>query len=179
MGEFLLKKLKMSGEFLQELRFDEVEATKVQKNRPDNCPDEVLVVFPNKAVHDKVRGSASNLSKLPRGVQAGVRLEKPDFLQANFRALEQIGYRIKRGNPTARRNILFDDEALDLALDVKPADDLDWVRILPEQAKRTRAKVPPPPSSVGSRDRMTLSLEPTEDGGGGCLLYTSPSPRDS
>ena len=156
LGEFMLNKLCMGGGYVSALKFQDIEIIPVQKNRPDRCPDEAIVVFPNKEMRDRVRSHASNLAKLPASVKAGVRMEIPDFLQANFRALEQVGYRIKQGNQRARRNILFDDDRLDLALDVKPDDGLDWVRILPAQARRAKAKAPPPPESSRGFGPMTL-----------------------
>ena len=114
----------------------------VEKRRQDKCPDEVTVVFPTKEIRDVVRGKAANLALLPKDVKAGIRLEVPDFLQENFKALEQIGYRIKRNNPEARRNIIFDDARHDLALDVKAGSDVEWCRILPENAKQARRRVP-------------------------------------
>ena len=109
----------------------------------------------------------------------GIRLEVPDFLQENFKALEQIGYRIKRNNPEARRNIIFDDSRLDLALDVKAGVDVEWCRILPESAKQARKKVPRSAGAASSTfQRLYLDTdgvsslidsdpEDDEEGGGG------------
>ena len=159
-GTFMLQYLKLGPGFVQPEKLTALEVTPVQKRRPDKCPNEVLVVFPNKAMRDAVRGAASNLGKLPKGIKAGMRLEIPDFLQANFKTLEHVANRIKMSNPDARRNILFDDDALDMALDVKAGDEVDWCRILPGAAKRARRMAPQSSDGAsGYSDRVYLGDE--------------------
>ena len=53
-----------------------------------------------------------------------------------------MAYRIKQSKVGARRNILYADANLGLALNVKPGEDTDWCRILPSQAMRIRKKIP-------------------------------------
>ena len=142
-GSFFLQNLKLGPDFITKERLEALEVNRVEKRRPDKCPDEVLVVFPSKEMRDVVRGAASNLGKLPKGVKAGIRLEIPDFLQDSFKALEHVAYRIKANNPDAKRNILFDDSALDLVLDVKPGGEMDWCRILPDRARAAKRRLPP------------------------------------
>ena len=91
-GGVLAEETRDGGAYISALKFQEIEVVPVQKSRPDRCPDEAIVVFPNKEMRDRVRSHASNLAKLPPGVKAGVRMEILDFLQANFRALEPVSY---------------------------------------------------------------------------------------
>ena len=49
-----------------------------------------------------------------------------------------------------KRQVQFDDDAMDLALDVKPGDSTDWCRILPRQAVRVRKMIQEKDSSSGA-----------------------------
>ena len=68
----------------------------------------------------------------------GMRLEIPESLRPNLRALESMSYLLKQSNPTLKRNIKYDDEVMDLVMDVKINEDAPWRKIRPEQA--TQAK---------------------------------------
>ena len=45
-----------------------------------------------------------------------------------------MSYLLKQSNPTLKRNIKFDDEVMDLVMDVKLNEDAPWRKIRPEQA---------------------------------------------
>ena len=52
-----------------------------------------MVTFASKEVRDAVRALAYKLANSAE--PADIRLEVPDYLQANFRALENAAYRLK------------------------------------------------------------------------------------
>ena len=49
---------------------------------------------------------------------------------------------MKKAHPGMKRNVRFDDEALDLVLDVKLSDGHPWKRIRPSQAQAARVSLP-------------------------------------
>ena len=71
-----------------------------------------------------------------------MRLEIPETLRPNLRALESMSYLLKQSNPTLKRIIKYDDEVMDLVMDVKLNESAPWKKIRPEQAiqaKKNRA----------------------------------------
>ena len=117
---------------------------------------EYVVTFENKETRDKIQSNASKLSLLPKD-SAGIRLELPDFLQSNFNVLQNAAYQIKKKSPGARRNILFDDHCLNLALDVKLKEAAEWQRILPEDARAAGAKPGRGPNARKNLDAASIS----------------------
>ena len=69
-------------------------------------------------------------------------MEVPDYLQSNFRALENIAYCLKKKNSGLKRNVKLDDARLDVIMDIKLNDDSDWYTILPEHAVRASKEAP-------------------------------------
>ena len=98
-----------------------------------------MVTFATKEIRDMVRANASKLALLPKDT-AGIRLEIPDYLQGNFRTLQNAAFQIRKKHPGAKRNVLFDEDNLDLALDIKISDGDDWSRIFPADAKAAGAR---------------------------------------
>ena len=125
--------------------------------RPANIKNEYSVTFTLKAVRDAVRGAASRLGACAE--PCGIRLEVPDFLQADFRALENIAFRIKRKHPNMRRNVKLDDDRLGVIMDIKVSENAEWSRILPEHARAASGSSRP---SGGARER-TLGAADLED----------------
>ena len=141
-------------EFLvNELRLDQQHATSLSltvkragtRNQPTRdrgktgeVRDEVLVVFESSRERDDVRSFARNLERKGRGM----RLEIPDHLWPSFRVLQGLGYELKQKNPSLRRNVLFDDNNLDLKMDFS-TDGENWKTVIPSEAKKTLAKLRP------------------------------------
>ena len=100
--------------------------------------NEMLVQFQTIEARDIVRGAASNLAGC--GPEVGIRLELPNHLKTNMKALQQVSYEIKQKHPTSRRNVLFDDDVMDLALDICLGEGQQWRRITPAQAKEKMKK---------------------------------------
>lgn len=94
---------------------------------------EVVVQFPTVNLHDVVRGAAYNLAGEKK---CGIRLEIAHHLMNNFKALSTASYKLKQKYPDCKRNIKYDDERCDLALEFKTCTDGQWRRLRPEQAKQ-------------------------------------------
>ena len=102
---------------------------------------EVLVKFDTVESRDVARGAASNLAGY--GQEHGVRLEIPNFLRPAMKALQNLSFDLKQRHPEAKRNILFDDEAMDLVMDFCVAAGGQWRRVTSEQAKKRKRTAGP------------------------------------
>ena len=120
---------------------------------PGALHNEYICTFPTKEIRDMIRGNASKLGLLPKD-SAGIRLELPDYLQNNFKVLQNAAYQIKTRNPGCKRNVLFDDDNLDLALDIKLSDADDWRRISPGDARTAGARATGGGGSGASKKRL-------------------------
>ena len=68
------------------------------------------------------------------GKNAGIRLEIPDTLRPSLRALESLAFNLRKANPEMKRNVKFDDEVMDLVMDVKLNEHATWKKIWPGRA---------------------------------------------
>lgn len=110
--------------------------------------NEVLVRFLSVEARDVVRAAATNLAG--SGPDVGVRLEVPNHLRAGMKALQSLSFELKSKHYGTRRNILYDDEALDLVLDFC-IEEGKWRRVSADQAcARKKAGQ----TSSGDRFRM-------------------------
>ena len=64
--------------------------------------------------------------------------EIPESLRPSLRALESMSYLLKQSNPSLKRNIKYDDEVMDLVMDIKLNESTPWWKIRPEQAMDTK-----------------------------------------
>ena len=72
-----------------------------------------------------------------------MRLQIPDGLQKDFKALMSLAFDMKKKNKDLRRNVKFDEDELGLFMDVQAERDGEWRRIKPHQAYealRTRSR---------------------------------------
>ncbi len=99
-----------------------------------------LAQFQTVDARDIVKGSAPNLAGC--GPEVGVRLEVPNFLKASMKALQSLSYDLKQKHHSARRNILFEDDSLDLVLDFCLGEGQKWRRVTAEQARGRAKKAP-------------------------------------
>ena len=129
---FLKDKLAMDATFIEEDLGPVVIKRNLEK-RPRN-KDEICVYFENKQVRDHVKAKGPNLANYRE--EAGMRLQIPDHLQKDFRALMSVAYDLKKKNPDLRRNVKFDEESLGLYMDVCMEKDGSWKRIRPTHAYR-------------------------------------------
>ena len=130
--EFLKEKLAMSETFVNE-DMGEISVKRSVERRPKN-KDEVCVEFESKQVRDIVKAQGPNLANYREA--AGMRLQIPDSLQKDFKALMAVAYDVKKVNKDLKRNVKFDEESLGLFMDVQMERDGDWKRIRPHHAYR-------------------------------------------
>ena len=98
--------------------------------------NEMMVVFQSVEARDVVRSAATNLAG--SGPDVGIRLEVPNHLRAAMKALQLLSYDLKGKYPNIRRNILYDDETLDLVLDFCTTPEGKWRRISSDQARHRK-----------------------------------------
>ena len=114
---------------MSNLRFDkscltdmgELGVKRVAGTGPKKIANEVVVKFSSVEVRDAVKQAAKELA----GTSAGIRFEIPAWLQPSLKTLESLSYNLKQKNTDMRRNIKFDDHAMDLVIDFCPAPDAD------------------------------------------------------
>lgn len=127
MKSFIQSKLKIVG-----VAYDALGKMELKKERVSNprFPEEIIVTFESKEARDTVKAAGRNLSGDP---SAGMRLNIPGFLLDNYRILASVGYNIKENQRDVKRAIKFDDDNMDLMLDVRVND--EWRRITPDEAR--------------------------------------------
>ena len=97
-----------------------------------------MVFFRSKEIRDTVKAAGPQLASLGRA--AGMRLHLPGHMLTNFKLLENLGYQMRAVNSDVRRVIKFDDEHLDLMMDVKICG--SWKRIRPDDALQAKRNNP-------------------------------------
>ena len=132
---FLTNGLKLGGAFMDTVGPISVDCHYDPRSK---VADEAIVVFSNKETRDAVRSAATNLAS--HGKAAGIRMQVPGFLLTNFRALENLGYQMKNVNPSVRRVVKFDNDNMDVMMDVKIGD--QWRRVRPADAIRAKKNTP-------------------------------------
>ena len=162
---FLTDELNMDPDICEEIDGFDVRRVRSARGRVDN---EVCVVFPDIETRDSVRAAAPNLA----GKKMGMRLEIPEYLRPNLRALESMSYMMKQSNPQLKRNVKFDDEVMDLVMDIRTSPDGPWRKLRPDQAmeaKKNRAA--PSREQAGELDsdaiQSLLSSTASSQGGAG------------
>ena len=128
--KFLSEKLAMNESFTEEDMGPITVKRNIEK-KPKN-KNEVCVIFDTKQVRDTFKAQGPNLANYRE--EAGMRLQIPDNLQKDFKALMSMAYELKQKNKELRRNIKFDEENLGLFMDVQTEKEGDWKRIRPGQA---------------------------------------------
>ena len=129
---FLTKDLGLDNDFFEGI--GDYRARRYRDPR-SKAQHEVVVTYENREVADAIRAKASNLAG--RGNAAGIRLHVPGHLLTNFKVLENLGYQMRAVDGSVRRVIKFDDQNLDLMMDVKIKD--RWRRVRPAEAKAAKS----------------------------------------
>ena len=101
---------------------------------------EAVVTYLTVEARDVVKGAARKLAG--KSSEYGVRLEIPNTLKSAMSALQSVAYDIKKKFPASRRNVLFDDTAMDLVLDFCIAESQDWKRMSSKQARERKKRNP-------------------------------------
>ena len=71
---------------------------------------------------------------------SGILMQIPGHLLVNFKALENLGYQMRKMDRSIRRVIKFDDDSMDVVMDVKMGD--QWKRVRPREALKARKSTP-------------------------------------
>ena len=90
------------------------------------------MVFPSTEARDAVRAGGPQLGR--SATPCGLRIDVPEHLKSDFKALETTAYRIRRKNVGARTNIKYDDIAMGLVLDFRVGEG-DWLTVDPTRAR--------------------------------------------
>ena len=157
--DFLEEKLGMSGSVVD----DAVEGALISKIRDprSKLEEEAVVMSENRETRDAVQAQGHNLVKFK---DAGMRLDIPNYLQKDFKALMRLAYLLKQTNPDLKRNVKFDEDCCGLFLDMQISKDASWRRVKPEEARKDikgRAGSDGP-AEVGA-DELRSLLSGTED----------------
>ena len=113
--EFLTEKLMMDKQFVDE-DLGEVRIRRNIERRP-KYKDEVCVTFESKEIRDAIKAKGPALANFRE--EAGMRLQIPDMLQKDFKALMSVAYDMKRTNKELKRNVKFDEESMGLFMDLQ------------------------------------------------------------
>ena len=125
--KFLKEKMKLG-----ELAMSEIGEMSVQvlTGSAEKTRGEVIATFRSAEIRDLVKAAAVNLAG---NKEAGTRIQVPGYLMDNFRALEAVGYSMKKAGKDVKRSIKYDDNNRDLIMDIKIGE--DWMRITPDEAR--------------------------------------------
>lgn len=125
--EFLVSKLGFDGHQVDR-DFGPLDGCRVVEPR-SKIRDEVIVEFPTSEIRDFVKSTGYKLMS----VQAGIRIEVPNFLKSDFHVFQNLSSRMKQSHGGAKRSIKFDDDVQGLMLDIQLPGQ-NWQRIRPAQA---------------------------------------------
>ena len=112
---------------------------RVKSLKRTKIPNEVVVSFNSTDARDLVQSYARNLADCVTEAgkpTAGLRMEIPERLIADFKALEQYGHALKSKHKNGfKRHIKLDDSCLGLYLDVFLPKQAKWIRVDVEHAR--------------------------------------------
>ena len=131
-AHYLTDSLLMDRDIEGEVKDFEIRRVRSAKGKHVN---EVIITFPDVETRDAVRAAAPNLAGK---TNMGMRLEIPESLRPSLRALESMSYLLKQKNTALKRNIKYDDEVMDLIMDVKLDENTPWRKIRPQQAMEAK-----------------------------------------
>ena len=94
-----------------------------------------MVYFDTKQDRDAVKALAPNLANF-KHEEAGMRLQIPDHLQKDFKALMNLSFDLKKKHPDVRRNVKFDEDCLGLYMDMQLEKEGSWRRTRPDHARQ-------------------------------------------
>ena len=97
-----------------------------------------MVTYQSVDVRDAVKRAARNLAG--KAMEYGIRLEIPNPMKSDMAALQSISYEIRQKFKDSRRNVLFNDETMELVLDFSVAEGRPWRCMTAAQAKERKKK---------------------------------------
>ena len=148
--KYMLEHLKMDRATVD--RLGDFSVVRVPYGPKTRYKDEVLVQFSTVEARDVVRSSATNLAGM--GTDFGIRLEVPNHLKAAMRALQAVSYEIKQRHSNSRRNVLYDDDCMELALDFSLGEGHPWKRVTAQQALEKKKKIGQPNRTALGDDEL-------------------------
>ena len=128
--DYLKSKSRLGQDFIDE-DLGQVILTRPREPKNKN-KDEYIVIFESKQIRDAVKAAAPNLANFRDA--AGMRLHVPDHLQKSFQTLMNLSYDLKAKPAKLKRNVKFDEEDLDLYMDIRLSDGGEWKCVKPDQA---------------------------------------------
>ena len=156
---FLRQKLRLDKEFVDE-ELGQVAISRTKEPRNKN-KDEFIVTFESKQIRDAVKAAAPNLAN--HRDSAGMRLQVPDHLQRDFKALMNLSYDLKKRHPNLKRNVKFDEDDYGLFMDIKLNESGDWKRVKPAQAHRATKNRKTNTTLLLEESELQSMLGPSED----------------
>ena len=131
LDEFVGSKLKIPTGVLT--RSDIGFVRRVKTGRKSKIQDEVVVQFTTVEARDTVQSYTRNLAEFvdkDGRPLAGIRMEVPERLMGEFKALEQYGHNMKtKHKKNFKRHIKIDDSLLCLYIDVFIPKTNQWIRV--------------------------------------------------
>ena len=111
--------------------------TETSRQPRSKIHDEVIVQFTKVEDRDVVYAYAGNLAK--QNGKAGIRLEIPEHLRADFRMLESHGNAVRAAiGQGVRRSIRFDDAERNLILNIRLEEGEPWISVDVMQAREAK-----------------------------------------
>ena len=149
---FVTDKLRLPSGVLSTRDIDYIR--RVKSSKRSKISDELLVAFTSVEARDLVQSYARNLAEwtdpVTKKPTAGIRMEIPERLLGDFKALEQYGHAMKEKHGRHfKRHIKTDDSEMNLYLDVYLPAKEKWVRVDMEYVRDDNKK---------RRDRRGSSL---------------------
>ena len=146
--DFLTIELEMTEDEIVDLEYE----IKSLPNRPAPAPQhEVVVTFSSVEQRDRVK----KLSKKLAGKEAGIRIDVPFRLRKSHRLLQTLAHQLKQKKPLMKRNIRFNDGAMDLAMDFT-IDGNTWRTVDPVEAEAATRGRTTRSDSVSTEELSTL-----------------------
>ena len=135
--DFFRNVLLMTAEEVASAQIEKIDKVKLPSS--SHIHDEIRVLFREATARDNISSKGRLLATYhdPDGrPQAGFRMDIPDYLAADYKLLNDYGYRMKRvhGKET-RKFVKFDEAVLSLILELKLPGDLTWLKITPSLAR--------------------------------------------
>ena len=131
----------------------DIEVERVHTSRSKK-KSEAWVKFKSVEQRDSVRASAYLLADK----DAGMKIDVPDSLCANFRHLDSMCFTLKKKFPSLKRAIKYDDDLLDLYADIQTCPGGVWKRLDPGTA-RVASGGDVLPASLGPQVLTPASIE--------------------
>ena len=113
-----------------------ISIKKVVEKKP-RFKDEAIIIFEEKAIRDTVKAQGHRLANHQE--EAGMRLQIPNHLQKSFRSLMNLSCELKKKHPDLKRSVKFDEEAMDMFMDIQTSGGGSWQRVEPQQAVKFNA----------------------------------------